>query len=197
MLKKALYVVAGLIVAFLVVAALLPGGYSVERSIEIARPPSLVFEQVADFNKWLAWNPWTEMEPTAKNTMSGTPGTVGAAWAWEGEELGVGSMTIEEIEKDRFIHSKLAFKEPMESEAFDYMRLEPTASGTRVTWRNEGSLPYPIGRYFGLGIEGMLGPQYEKGLANLKEVCESIPETRPAAPEPASAETEPGIGKES
>jgi hypothetical protein len=189
MMKKALYAVLGLVALFLVTAAFLPSAYSVERSIEIGRPPSVVFGQVADFNQWLAWSPWPEMEPAAKNTITGIPGTVGSTWAWEGKEIGVGSMTVEEVEKDRLLRSKLAFKEPMSSEADDSMRLEPIPSGTKVTWTNRGNLPYPVGRYFGLGVEGMLGPQFEKGLAKLKRVCESLPEVAaaPSAPEAREA----------
>lgn len=180
MLKKFLYAVVGIVALFLIVAFFLPGSYTVERSIEIGRPPAVVYEQVADFNKWLTWNPWTELEPTAKNTITGTPGVVGATWAWQGKEVGVGSMTLHEVEKDRFIHSKLVFKEPMSSEADDYLRLEATATGTKVTWKNHGGLGYPVGRYFGLTLEGMLGPQFEKGLSNLKRVCESLPEPNKA-----------------
>lgn len=79
---------------------------------------------------------------------------------------------------------------------FTIRSLEPIAGGTRITWRNEGNLPYPIGRYFGLGVEGMLGPQCEKGLANLKRVCESIPETQLASPEANSSDMERVSGKE-
>lgn len=70
--------------------------------------------------------------------------------------------------------SSSAFQEPMQSSADDYVELEPTGDGdTRVTWRNTGDLPYPVGRYFGLGIDGMLGPQYEEGLQSLKAFCKS------------------------
>ena len=37
-------------------------------------------------------------------------------------------------------------------------------------------MDYPLGRYVGLMLDGMiLGPQFEKGLANLKRVCEALP----------------------
>jgi hypothetical protein len=187
MLKKLLYLIVGIVVLLLLVAAFLPGTYSVERSIEIAAPPEIVYGQVADYNNWLKWSPWPKMEPSAKHTVSGTPGTVGMSWWWEGEQVGVGGMTLVEVEENRSIHSKLTFKEPMNSEADDYMLLEPTETGTRVTWRNTGGLPYPVGRFFGLGLEGMLGPQFEDGLASLKALCESLPP--PAVEEAPAPET--------
>lgn len=179
MIRKTLKILAALTIAlvglFLVVAAFLPGSYTVERSIEIARPPALVYSQVTDYNAWLEWSPWPKMDPAAEHSVTGTPATVGMHWSWVGDELGVGAMTIEALEPNRSLHSKLEFKEPMQSVADDYVELEPTSDGgTRVTWRNTGELPYPVARYFGLTLDGMLGPQYEDGLASLKELCERM-----------------------
>lgn len=179
MIRKAVKILAilalGLVALFFIVAAVLPGTYTVERTIEIDRPPAVVYGQVTDYNAWLEWSPWPKMDPNAKHTVEGTPGTVGMTWSWSGEELGVGAMTIAALEPNRSLHSTLEFKEPMQSLADDYVELEPTDDGgTRVTWRNTGDLPYPVGRYFGLGMDGMLGPQYEEGLQNLKALCERL-----------------------
>jgi hypothetical protein len=192
MLRKLLYVLVGLVAMFLVVAAFLPASYTLERSIVIARPPSDVFPQVADFNQWLKWSPWPELEPSAKHTITGPVGAVGMSWSWEGEQLGVGSLTLTDLQKDRSVHSKVVFKKPMASEADDYVTLEPTPEGTKLTWTSKGGLPYPIGRYFGLRMESMLGPQYERGLAKLKQLCESLPPPAPAEAPPAEATPEPG-----
>jgi hypothetical protein len=180
MIKKLLYLLIGIIALILIVAALLPASYTVERSIEIAKPPEVVYPLVADYNNWLKWSPWPKMDPEAKQTVTGDPGAPGHSWSWAGETSGVGSMTLAVVEENRSVQSKLVFKEPMTSEADDFIILEPTATGTRVTWRNSGNLPYPVGRFFGLGLEGMLGPQFEEGLASVKSLAESIEE--PAAP---------------
>ncbi len=101
-------------------------------------------------------------------------------------------MTLESVEENRSVRAKLAFKKPMESEADDSILLQPTPTETKVTWRNSGNLPYPIGRFFGLGIEGMLGPQFEEGLAGVKSIAESMEEPTPPPSEEAPAETQPG-----
>jgi hypothetical protein len=193
MLKKLAYAVLGIVAVFLIVAAVLPGSYTVERSVEIAKQPAVVYDQISDYNVWLEWSPWPKTEPTAKQTVTGEPGTVGMTWSWEGEVVGVGSMTLAAVEEGRSIQSKLVFKEPMTSEADDYMILEPTENGTKVTWRNTGELPYPVGRYFGLGVEGMLGPQFEEGLESLKTLCESLEEPAPVTEEmpPPTSEEKP------
>jgi hypothetical protein len=192
MLKKIAYAVLAIVAVFLIVGALLPASYTVERSIEIAKPPAVVYRHVSDYNAWLEWSPWPKTEPTAKQTVTGEPGVVGMTWSWEGEQVGVGSMTLAAVDEGKSIHSKLVFKEPMTSEADDYVLLEPTENGTKVTWRNTGGLPYPVGRYFGLGVEGMLGPQFEEGLESLKALCESQEEPAPVTEEmpPPAVESE-------
>jgi len=191
MIKKLLYVLLGIVALILIVALFLPASYTVERSVEIAKPPEVVYPLVADYNKWLVWSAWPKMEPEAKQTVTGAPGTVGSSWSWEGKEIGVGSLTLADAEENRSIHSKVVFKSPMNSEADDYVTLAPKPSGTSVTWRNTGNLPYPLGRFFGLGLEGMLGPQMEEGLAGLKSLAESIEEPASPAVEEAPTETQP------
>ncbi|MES2733307.1 MAG: SRPBCC family protein [Bacteroidota bacterium] len=164
--------IASLLALLLLIAIFLPSQYHVERTIEINKPTPAVFEEVADFNHWLAWNPWTEMEPTAHNTISGTPKTVGSHWAWEGKEIGVGSLTIQAISPNQSIKSKLAMLQPQAMEADDSWLFEPTDKGTKVIWSNTGKLSYPVERYFGLFMNKILGEQYETGLLKLKQVVE-------------------------
>lgn len=178
-LKIVLMAVGVLAALFFLVAAFLPASYAVERSIEINKAPEVVFEQVADFNNYLKWNPWAKMEPAAKNTIAGTQKEVGASWKWEGQEVGMGSLTIEKIEPHKAIHSKLAFIAPYQSRASDSWTFEPTANGTKAIWHNTGELPYPMMRYMGLMMEGMLGPQFEQGLRDLKAQCEALPDPAP------------------
>ncbi len=79
-LKILLIAIGALAALFLLVAAFLPSSYTVERAIEINKPPEVVFEQVADLNNYLKWNPWSKMEPTAKNAITGAQKQAGASW---------------------------------------------------------------------------------------------------------------------
>lgn len=50
-----------------------------------------------------------------------------------------------------------------------------------ATWGFDTDLGMnPIARYFGLVMDSMLGADYEKGLAKLKQVCEAA-QSAPAA----------------
>jgi hypothetical protein len=60
------------------------------------------------------------------------------------------------------------------------------ATGTRVTWVDEGTLPPVLGGYFRGMIEAMLGTNFENGLKKLKTVVEALPPTvTPPPPPPA------------
>lgn len=174
---KIIGIVLLMIVAlFLIIPLFMASSYSVERSTVIDRPVGEVFPQVADFNNWIEWNPWSEMEPAARNVIVGAPMTEGSSWRWEGKVIGAGTLTIVKLEPNRLIESDLVFKAPMQSTADDSWQFETTADGgTKVTWKNSGGLDYPVGRWFGSMVEDQLGGQFERGLANLKARCEALP----------------------
>lgn len=166
----------GLLIFFGLLAAipfLLPNKYVVERSIEIASPVDSVYLAVADFNSYLKWNPWTQMEPNSEQSIEGTPATVGSKWSWNGKEVGKGSLTIMALDPNKSIQSSLVFEAPMQSSAQDTWKFESTSpTTTKVTWHNEGGFAY-FDRYFGLMLDGMLGGQFDTGLKNLKSLCET------------------------
>jgi hypothetical protein len=164
-------IIAGLIVLLLVIAAALPSNYRVERSVEIHKPADVIYALVVNLPNWPKWDPFTEKNPAMKSKFNGEPGAIGSKWEWEGGEE-TGRMTVEEVIANRSIRSKLEFFSPQAMVASDNWDFTPTANGTKVTWAVGGDLDYPIGRLFGLFMDSMLGPTFEKGLANLKTVSE-------------------------
>ena len=97
------YIILGLVVLLLIIAALLPKSYNVEKSTIIKRTPTEVMNKVGDLNYYSKWNPWQQMDPTAKPTITGTPKTPGHKYAWEGKKDGE-SQTIEWSLLDFFDH---------------------------------------------------------------------------------------------
>lgn len=172
-LKKILLTLGAIIIVFLLAALFLPSTYHVERSIVIHQSVDKVYPQVANLNNWSQWNPWSEMEPTAKSEIKGSGHEIGSVWAWEGEVIGTGSLTLKDLKPNQSVRSQLVFVAPQAVESEDIWHFNPTSSGTEVTWAMEGELDYPVGRYFGLIMDGMLGPDFEKGLDNLKKVTEA------------------------
>ncbi|HEX4936256.1 MAG TPA: SRPBCC family protein, partial [Gemmatimonadaceae bacterium] len=113
-LKKILLGVALLIALILVAAAFQPGDFSVQRSLAIAAPPAVLFEQVNDHRKFLVWNPWMKLDPNVKNTFSGPASGVGSVCSWQGNrDVGAGSSTIIESKPGELVRLRMDWKEPM------------------------------------------------------------------------------------
>ncbi|MBN8215085.1 MAG: SRPBCC family protein [Spirochaetes bacterium] len=175
MLKKMMWALLGLVALALVVAGVgplfLPKSYSVSRSLDLAAPVAKVYAAVGDFQKFNLWQPWIRYEPSASQTVSGKPFTVGARYAWEGKRIGSGSMTIREIKENALVVHDLEFTSPQASKAVSRFDMKDLGGATRITWTLTGESAY-LGRWFGLMMDRMMGNDFESGLQNLKAFAE-------------------------
>jgi hypothetical protein len=169
-----IYILAALIVTLLLAAYLMPKTYNVEKSIVVHQSVTVVKNKVADLNYYSQWNPWQQNDPTATSTITGSAGSPGHKYAWEGKKVGVGSLTVVGTD-DKHIHFDLEFVKPWKSKAKDNWLFEPWGDGneTKVTWQNSGGLPWPMARLMGPMIIKNLNHQFEQGLNNLKKMVES------------------------
>lgn len=166
------YIFIGLIVTILIIAALMPKTFHIEKTIVIDKPVAHVMEKVKDLNYYSKWNPWQQMDPTSKNDITGTPGVPGHKYSWNGKKVGMGSLTLKNVDHSH-IHFLLEFFKPWKSKAKDNWLFEPWGDmDTKVTWQNSGGLPWPIARLMGPTLQKSLSKQFEQGLANLKNMCE-------------------------
>lgn len=169
----AVYIVLALLALLLLIAALAPKRYNIEKSIIIVKPLPEVMDKVADLNHFKDWNPWQQMEPGAKAIISGEAKTPGHQYEWDGRKIGAGSLTIRDID-NRHVHFDLEFIRPWKSKARDNWLFEDWGTGeTKVTWQNAGDLPFPIARLMWPMINKNLNQQFVTGLNNLKKLCES------------------------
>lgn len=173
-IKAILIGLVALVTLLAVVAFILPRQVHVERVISIAAPPQSVFGVVNSLKRFNEWSPWFEIDPETRFTYSGADQGVGARLQWSSKspELGTGAQEIVESEPGTRVRTRLEFED--ERTAFSELRLTPDASGTHVTWAFNIDFGFNLpGRYFGLFLDRVLGPYYEKGLANLKVVAEA------------------------
>lgn len=172
MIKKIVFVLLGLVALILIVPAMMKSTFKVERSIEIAKPAEVVFPQISDFNKMKDWSYWAKNDPNQKHTVTGNAGEIGHRQEWDGKINGKGLQEITAVEANKYVITKLVFLEPNKMESVAKQVIETTPKGVKLTWSNEGNLDYPMGRLFGPFIDGMVGPDFEKGLVNLKQLVE-------------------------
>jgi hypothetical protein len=175
MFKKILIGIAVIILVFLVVVALQPADFRITRSTTIAAPAEVVFAQVNDFHKWDAWSPWAKLDPAMKQTYEGTPAGVGAIYSWVGnKDVGEGRMTITRSRPSELVGIKLEFLKPFAQVNDTEFALKPDGNQTVVTWSMNGTNNF-MAKGFGLfmNLDKMVGGDFEKGLAQMKQVAEA------------------------
>jgi uncharacterized protein YndB with AHSA1/START domain len=173
-LKTLLALLAALAVLFVAIGLFLPQTARVERSITTAASPATVFGLVNGFQHFNEWSPWAGLDPATRYTYSGPAAGVGARMEWRSEDpnVGNGSQEVVAVVPDRSVTSTLDFGMGYATTAT--ITLLPEAAGTRVTWTLDTDFANSIvGRYFGLAMDRMVGPDYERGLAQLKRVAEA------------------------
>lgn len=171
-MKKIIFgIIIGLAAIVLIVPAFLPSDYTIERTIHIQTDRANVFARIVDLKDWKDWDPWYAMEPDAKYSFEGTPGVVGSISTWEGEKIGSGKQTLMKVVQPEYIETQLQF-DGESSLATGYWKFKEADNGTKVIWGMKGELDYPIGRIFGLFLDGMVGTQFDKGLSSLKNLAE-------------------------
>lgn len=173
--RKVVYTIAGVLLVLMTVGLFLPATAHIERKIEINAPPAIVFALVNDFRQINQWSPSLDTDPNALYTISGPARGVGAKQSWDGQIVGQGSQVILESEPFYRVVSQLDLEG--QGQALGTFELLQTEKGTNVTWSFDNEFGWNlIGRYFGLMIDGIVGPDYEKGLQNLKTMAEHLPQ---------------------
>ena len=184
-LKRLVVFLLVLIALAIGIAFVLPNSAHVERSATIARPPSMVFAVLDSFRRFNDWSPWFGKDPHAHYTITGPVAGVGAKQSWTGDPrtVGSGSQEIIESKPDESVTMALDFGDMGKAKA--RFLLSPDGKGTNVKWTLDtqaplaldGQLPFNvIGRYMGLFMDSMVGPDYETGLGKLKTLVESFPD---------------------
>jgi uncharacterized membrane protein len=175
MIKKLLIGVAGLVVALAVIGLLLPRMSHIERSITIDRPAALVYATVNSFRLFPQWSPWQDLDPNMKQSVSGPPDGVGAKLVWTGnDKVGSGTQIITASTPDKSVESDVDFGGM--GTAKSTFTLTDNGASTQVKWSLDSDMGKgPVGHYFGLMMDSMVGKDYERGLAKLKALIEAMP----------------------
>lgn len=164
-----------LIAVFLLYVSQRPSEFRVSRSQLISAPPGIVFKQVNNLHMWDAWSPWEKLDPTMKKTFEGPEEGVGAVSRWEGNsQVGSGSNTIVQSKPNEAIHFKLEMLKPFQGTNQVEFTFEPQGDQTVATWTMTGKLVFVTKIMDTLiGMDKMIGDQFQIGLKQLKAVCEA------------------------
>lgn len=169
--------IVALVLAAVVLGFLLPDHARIERSIVIERPQATVFAVLNGFRHVGHWSPWARLDPAMRAHISGPTTGVGARYEWTSAQgsVGAGSQEIVEALPPERVDLRATFS-GMDASNHARYTLQPEGQGTRVNWSFETEFGSSLsGRWFGLMLDRMLGPDYERGLAQLKAHVETLP----------------------
>ncbi|HAT65965.1 MAG TPA: polyketide cyclase [Flavobacteriaceae bacterium] len=172
----AIYIIAAVVVLFILLAAIAPKKYESNRSIVINRPLGEVFQYLKYVKNQDYWSPWKERDPNMKQTFTGQDGTVGFISAWESDhkQVGSGEQEIVNIVENEKIETELRFLKPWKSVSQGYIKVADEGNNqTKVVWGfyGDAKLPMSIFMLF-MNMDKAVGKDFEEGLAKLKTILE-------------------------
>jgi hypothetical protein len=173
MLKTIVAILVLAVIAILILVAVKPATYHVERSTTIAATPEKISPLIDDFHNWNEWSPWAKLDPNMHVSYSGASAGQGAVYEWEGNsKVGKGRMEI--LAADPTLTSiKLDFVSPFASHNRTNFVLQPQGSTTRVTWMMDGPNTF-ASKLMSLfvSMDKMIGKDFDAGLGQLKSAAE-------------------------
>jgi len=148
--------------------------FSVSRQISIGASQATVHALINDFHAWRSWSPWEDLDPTLARSYTGPEAGIGAQYAWTGNrKAGAGSMEIVDSAPDTIVVT-VRFLKPFKATNTSTFELRSDGGPTVVTWTMSGASTGLAGLFSRfMNMEKLIGPDFEKGLARLKERAES------------------------
>jgi len=164
----------GLIALLFIIALFSKKDYSLQREVIINKPVTEVFNYIKFLRNQEFYSKWVMTDPTMKKTFTGTDGTVGFIYAWEGnQKAGKGEQELKGIIENKQLDIEVRFEKPFKAIASTPFITEAVgANQTKVTWGMSSSMKYPGNIMLLFGIENMLAKDLEISLGNLKRTLE-------------------------
>ena len=164
-------VIVGIIAIY---GATQPAQMTVEESIEINAPTSMVFDEIENFESWGQWSAWDKMDTAMQQAYEGEPGTVGHKNSWQRENMavGTGSQEIVGIRDNEYIKVKMFFNGSTNENLASFTLTENDGK-TTVVWDMLGAETPFYARIMNTIFKPMIVQSYKTSLADLKWVVES------------------------
>jgi uncharacterized protein YndB with AHSA1/START domain len=177
-------------VTILITAACIIGGlllialfgrksYMIEKEIRIKRSKNDVFEYIRYLKNQDYFNKWVMTDPSMKKTYTGTDGSSGFIYAWDGnKKAGAGEQEIRQVIPGERIDIDIRFQRPFKGFAKVFLAVDADQhsgkEGTRLRWLFSSRMPFPSNLALMLfRVDKILGKDIELSLRNLKTILES------------------------
>ena len=141
---------------------------SIERSAMIDAAPAAVIELAASNTGYQTFNPYKDLDPNLSVEMFGPASGVGSGFSFESKD-GAGQQTVASVTPDQVVFDIDLGPLGQPTQAISAVAVD---GATEVTWSMDMDLGVnPVFRVMGLFMDGMIGPNFELGLANIGDVA--------------------------
>jgi hypothetical protein len=145
----------------------LPRHVTIERSAIINAAPDTVIELAASNTGYQTFNPYSDLDPNLQVEMFGPASGVGSGFSFESKD-GTGQQTVAAVTSDQVIFDLDLGPLGQPTQAISAVAVDGV---TKVTWSMDMDLGMnPVFRVMGLFMDGMIGSNFELGLAKIADV---------------------------
>lgn len=146
----------------------LPRHVSIERTAMIKAAPETVIELAASNTGYQTFNPYKDLDPNLQVEMFGPASGVGSGFSFESKD-GAGQQTVSAVTSEQVTFAIDLGPMGQPTQAISAVAID---GATEVTWSMDMDLGInPVFRVMGLFMDGMIGPNFELGLANIADVA--------------------------
>lgn len=175
LIKMFLFVLIGLFAVVTIIGLFIPSSVKVSRGIIINADSAIVHNELSDVKNWNKWLPWITADSGAIVQLSPVTDQTGSFFKWKGLKYeSSGTLTLQQIEPD-VIYVLYQLKEMNDAEGGFRLRSSGAVKQeTEVQWFMEYKLKwYPWERFYGIFVDHIIGPAFDKGLEQLKTYLEA------------------------
>jgi Polyketide cyclase / dehydrase and lipid transport len=175
LIKMFLFVVTGLALVLTLIGLVIPSSVKISRGIIVDADSLKVYAELSNVKDWGKWMPWVTADEGALVQTSPVTNERGAYFTWKGLNLkSSGTITLLSLSPN-LIATKYELKNMNDSEGgFRIRSLPNNLSQTEVQWFMEYKLKwYPWERFYGIFMDHIIGPSFDKGLQELKNYLEN------------------------
>jgi hypothetical protein len=172
---RGIQVVIIVILLFVAYSFILPEEARVEREIDIAAGPSLVFDQYNNLYNFSQWSPWFNSQSGTAYTIDATGHGIGAGMQWDNSDsvIGSGSLEIVTSVPYKIVSSRILIDDNESALSSVTIYNNSDNSLSRVVWTIDARLDGVLQKYIGLFLNRSLGADLEQGLISLKYLAET------------------------
>lgn len=159
-----------LVAGWFVGGYLLPGDWTVERSVVVSADREAVYAEISSPRAWAEWTVWNAADdPGLRVQFEGPEAGLGAFASFVGGALGAGSVDVVEADPETGVAYRL--RPQAGQDVTGALRMEDVADGVRVTWTASGDFKTEMGRKWAVAVglvQRSVGADLEASLEGLE-----------------------------